>query len=238
MFVLMTSKAMNRILIFLAISMAFATGDALAQKKYTTSGGEVIFSWADARLNGLDVSTITRFSTFFSVQTQFHYDMQEKFGVFTGINVRNVGFIFDDPVIPETRYKVRNYTLGIPFAFKLGEVSRSFFFGGYEIEFPFNYKQKTFVNEEKTDKFDVWFSKRTPTVYHTLFAGFQGPHGAQVKFKYYLTNFFNKSYSAVDANGDITYPYQDFNATVFYVSLSVQILKGTKFYSDTQQARK
>ena len=229
-----------RILCAFALLIILPATQAVGQKKYTTSGGEVMLSWASARQNGLDVSTITRFSTFFNVQTQFHYDMQEKFGVFTGINIRNVGFIFDDPVVPETRYKVRTYTLGIPFAFKLGEVSRSFFFGGYELELPFNYKQKTFVNEEKTDKFDVWFSKRTPTVYHTLFAGFQGPHGTQLKFKYYLTNFFNKNYSAVDANGDITYPYQGFNANVFYVSLSVQILKGTEFYhtADTHQARK
>ncbi len=69
--------------------------------------------------------------------------------------------------------------------------------------------------------------------------GFQTPHGIQLKFKYYLTNFFNKNYSAVDATGSLVYPYKDFKANVFYVSLSVQILKGTKFYnSDAHQARR
>ncbi len=124
---------MIRILCVLALLITLPASEVEGQKKYITAGGELILSWASAKQNGADVTTITRFSPFFNIQTQFHYDAAEKLGFFTGINVRNVGFIFDDPVTAKTRYKVRTYTLGIPFAIKLGEVSRSFLFGGYEL---------------------------------------------------------------------------------------------------------
>lgn len=93
---------MIRILCALSLLIYLPEMEALGQKKYITSGGEMIFSWASAKQNGADVSTITRFSPFFNIQTQFHYDAGETLGFFTGISVRNVGFIFDDPVIPQT----------------------------------------------------------------------------------------------------------------------------------------
>lgn len=197
---------------------------------YTTTGGEWIFSWANAKSGGLDVSTITRFSPVINIQSQAHYDLNDKFGFFSGLSLRNVGFIYDDPSNPNTRYKARTYTIGIPLALKVGNMTRTFLFGGYEIEFPFNFKEKKFVNEEKVDKSTSWFSNKTPGVYHTVFVGFQSPQGTQLKFKYYMTNFFNKDYAANDGSGGVIYPYQNFDANVFYISLSFQILKGTDFY--------
>jgi hypothetical protein len=216
---------------YCVLILVLASATCWAQKKtYTTTGGEWIFSWASANQNGIDVNSITRFSAFLNLQSQVHFDRSDHFGFFTGLSLRNVGFIWDDPTVPNQRWKARVYTIGIPLAVKVGNMNGGFLFGGYELEFPINFKYKRFLNEDKQEKDSYWFTARTPSLYNTVFVGFQTRQGTQVKFKYYLNNFFNKSYSANDGTGNIVYPYQNFDANVFYVSLSFQILKGTSFY--------
>lgn len=215
--------------------MTFATKPASSQetkpqkKIYTTTGGELILSWADAKDNGANADSPLRFAPFFNFQNQLHRDMNDKLGFFTGLNIRNVGFIYDDPVEVNTRYKLRTYTLGIPFAIKVGDMAGKLVFAGYELELPVNFKEKTFVNEDKVSKSSGWFSKRTPGLYHSLFVGIQGPYGLQVKFKYYLTNFVDKGYAANDGNGNTIYPYQNFEANVLYISLSFQLFRDANF---------
>jgi len=221
---------MNKTGYFLIAFFSLLTGIANGQKNiYSTTGGEWIFSWADAQQNGTDIDVITRFSPVINIQSQIHYDKSDNLGFFTGLSVRNVGFIWNDPVQPATKHKARAYTIGLPVGIKIGNMTGMHLFGGYEIELPFNYKEKLFVNEEKSKEV-YWFSNRIPTLYQTVFAGIQTPYGAQIKFKYYLTNFFNKGYTANDGNGGTYQPYAGFDANVFYISLSFQILKGTSFY--------
>ncbi len=214
---------MKRILF---VVMLLAVSPLFAQKKtYSTTGGELIFSFASGSINGESISNTVRFSPFFNLQTMVHRDLTDKFGILTGFSIRNVGFIFDHPDSGNIYYKTRNYTVGLPLGLKFGRSDGRFIYGGYEIEFPFAYKEKKFINDEK-QKFDEWFSSRTPAVYHTLFVGIGLVEGTQLKFKYYLTNWFNKGYT--DASGQ--QPYANIEANVFYFSLSFQILRGTKFY--------
>lgn len=211
----------------LLIAFISALSVAEAQKTfYTTTGGEWIFSSASANLGGAEANSVLRFSPVFNFQTQVHRDFSNSAGLMTGIALRNVGFIVDDPTVPNTRYKIRSYNIGIPIGLKFGKMDGTYFFGGYELEIPLNYKQKTFVDEKKVDKFDVWFTSRTPSIYNTVFFGVQLPQGMQVKFKYYLDNWFNTSYK--DATG--TAIYANTKVNVFYVSLSFPILKGSSFY--------
>ncbi len=217
------------LLLFGLIASIAQAQDATVAKKnvYTTSGGELIFSWSNTKSGGNDATSITRFSPFFNLQNQLHMDRSDYFGFFTGLNIRNVGFIWDDPNNVNTRYKMRTYTLGLPLAIKVGNMTGVCFFAGYELELPFNYKEKKFVNEDKVSKSSDWFSSKTPGLYQSVFVGIQTPFGSQLKFKYYMTNFVNKSYAANDGAGNTIYPYQNLDANVFYISLSVQILKGT-----------
>jgi hypothetical protein len=214
------------IVTMLSGSMAFAQATKDPKQWYSTSGGELILSWADASKDGADATVITRFSPVVNLQYQAHYDLSKSFGFFTGVNVRNVGFIYDLPYEESTRYKARAYTIGIPVSLKLGEMKGVYLFGGYEFELPFNFKTKKFVNEDKVEKISDWFSDKTPSFYNSFFLGIQGPSGIQLKFKYYTTNFFNKDYKEADG----TMPYAGFDANVFYFSLSFQILNGTHFY--------
>lgn len=199
---------------------------------YTTSGGEMIFSFATIDDNGSSSGNIMRWSPVFNFQNLVNYDASKAFGLFSGINIRNVGYIYDNYTDPITGDKVkkkfRNYNIGIPLGIKLGNLDKLFFYGGYEIEFPIAYKEKTFQNEIK-NKFVVWFSKRTPTVYHTVLVGIQFPYGFNLKFKYYLTNFHNKDFTE-SVGGIQTKPYENLNANVFYFSLSFDLFKNNKFY--------
>ncbi|NPD44522.1 hypothetical protein [Lentimicrobium sp. S6] len=200
-----------------------------AQKFYTTSGGELILSLAE--INSGDAPTpqnIVRFSPWFNVQSLGNVDFGDHAGMFFGLNVRNVGFIAKDNST-QVKKKYRVYNLGIPVGFKLGNMDSFFVYGGYEFELPFNYKEKTFENEVKTGKFNVWFSDRVPTYYHSVFVGFQFPYGANLKFKYYLTPFHNADFVEKIDGVDVK-PYENFETNVFYLALSFTMFRNSKVY--------
>ncbi|MFN6116125.1 MAG: hypothetical protein ACK46C_09615 [Flavobacteriales bacterium] len=56
---------------------------------------------------------------------------------------------------------------------KLGTMNGGLFFAGYSFEWPFNYKEKEFLNETKEDTFVVWVSDRTQPFHQAVMAGFQ-----------------------------------------------------------------
>jgi hypothetical protein len=166
------------LILFLVLSIIFIT-DANAQKKsstYFTSGGELIFSFASIDNKGDDGGNVMRFTGFLHLQGLLNHDFNNTLGIFTGLAIRNVGFIYNNR---ETglKKKYRTYNLGIPFGFKLGAMNRTHMYAGYEIEFPTNYKEKTFNNERKDDKFNIWFTSRVPTIYNTVFVGIQFRYG-------------------------------------------------------------
>jgi len=216
--------------IIYSILLMLLPGIILAQddKIYTTSSGELIFSFASVDYPGTEEGSIMRFSPVINIQNWLNYDKSEKLGFFTGLSVRNVGFIYD--VDETTRKKYRTYNIGIPLGIKIGNLSEKFLFFGYELEIPVNYKEKTFINEEKDDKKNIWFSGRVPIFNHSLMAGVQLPYGATLKFKYYLSNFFDKDFTADDGQGGTYKPYENVNVNIFYFSLSFGLLKDTNFY--------
>jgi hypothetical protein len=221
----------------LLIAPAFAQDE---KKVYATTSGELIFSFASITDNGSEEGSILRFSPVVNIQNWVNIDKSDHFGIFTGLSVRNVGFIYDVPNNSTVKYdypnetnvrkKFRTYNLGVPIGVKLGNLSDKFVFVGYELEIPINYKEKTFISEDKVDKNNVWFSNRVNTFNHSLMAGVQLPYGATLKFKYYLTNFFNKKYETSDGQGGTIRPYENVDVNVFYFSLSFGLLKNADFY--------
>src|SRR6185369_2955572 len=220
---------MKKIILILIVLSSTYCGIAQSKKVYSVTSGEWIFSFANIKQGGIDASSIIRFSPVFNFQNIANYDMSDRFGLTAGLAVRNVGFIYDVPN-SNIKMKYRKYNIGIPIGFKIGNMDGKFLYGGYELEIPINFKSKTFTNEDKTDKSSVWFSSQVTTFNSALFVGIQMPMGGNLKFKYYLSNFFNKDYTAQDANGNPIKPYQDMNVNVFYFSLNFFILKNTHFY--------
>jgi hypothetical protein len=229
---MMKNQAIQKLLIGTAISM-LVSNCLLAQYRYpdiyASSGFEYIFSFADVSNQEYRGGNVMRFAPFFNSESLVNIDLSPSFGFFTGMGIRNVGFIYDLPN-SGVRKKYRTYNVGLPLGVKLGNMNRLFMFGGYSLEFPVNYKEKTFEDEVKVDKFSVWLSDRTPRMAHGWFAGVQFPYGMSIRVKYYLNNFFNKQFTQT-VDGVLTQPFANLNVHVFYLSLSFHLFRNTRWYS-------
>jgi hypothetical protein len=246
-------KAKFYYLLFFGLGLLYSP--LQAQKVYTLTSGEIIFSqsqasftkaftdsYSGASLSGNNV----RFTMFFHVGQYLHYDVSKNFGLFSGLVIRNIGMITDE-TLPQTvaltgssvppsykQYKIirRQYTLGLPLAFKIGDFDKHlYFFAGGEYEMAFHFKEKYWTGNyersgSKTKKTE-WFSNQTPTFLPSVFGGFQFPGGVNVKFRYYLTDFLDSNYKG---NGnalegaifDVSDQSRYQESQLFYVSLCWQ----------------
>lgn len=235
---------MKKYLLIILLCSFLSVNAQNEDKFYTGVSGEMIFSFANIDNNGVAGSNLVRWTPWFNVQFVGNYDFNNHVGLFFGAAIRNVGFIYDNaPNLTNVgsdeyendiiKYKFRNYDFGIPVGVKVGVLDKIFLYGGYEIEFPFTYKQKTFINDVKQDnKISDWFTSRTPAYYNTFFAGVQFPYGLNLKFKWYTSGFFNENYTEVQ-NGVQVQPYQGLKANIWYFSLCFDIFnKGKMAYDE------
>lgn len=231
---------MKKIALLVALNLTFGVLAFSQSKAYFTSGAEMIFSFAQIDYEGDESGNIMRWAPVINLQGMLNKDLSKNFGLFTGLAVRNVGYIYDnyqtvnddgDPIT--VKKKFRTYNLGIPLGIKIGNLEKVFVYGGYEMEFPFQYKEKTFVDEKK-EKFTSWFSDRVVKFQQAFFIGVQLPHGANIKFKYYITNFNNTDYYESSTN---SYPYANLNANVFYFSLNFNLFRNGKFDDPTDTSK-
>ena len=70
------------------------------------------------------------------------------------------------------------------------------------------------------------------SVYHTVFVGINGISGISVKFKYYLTEFFDQDFTEIN-NGVTTQPFDGFEVNPFHLAISFDLFKGKQFYYNT-----
>ncbi|MFM8432225.1 MAG: hypothetical protein ACKOA1_05465 [Bacteroidota bacterium] len=202
---------------------------------YTKSASELIFSWADCGdTNSQAVSRpgavisadpVVRFSAFFNSTEQLHYDFSNSFGLYTGLGIRNVGFIskmFDGTTNIKVKY--RQYALGVPLALKIGSMRNNFFFAfGGEMELFFNYKKKVFANDTKT-KYSEWFSNRSELFNPSLFAEVNFKGGAYVRFRYYINDFLKlNTEGVVYGNSQTPFPYDGTPSKLMYISIGTAI---------------
>ncbi len=160
----------------------------------------------------------------------FNYDFDEHFGIFTGLGIKNLGFIEKTDRIgasnkddDDSTIKRRVYTLGIPLGFKVGNLQkRHYFFFGGGVDMPFNYRQKGFVKRNDKAKFSDWMSDRTPRFMPFLFAGISYKAGSTVKLQYYPGNFFNTEYEE-NNGGVITHPYRGYSAHLLCLTFGLDM---------------
>lgn len=201
-------------------------------KTYFSSGLEMIFSLANINDNGNSPSSTLRWAPVFNLQSMVNADFNQHVGVFSGLAVRNVGYIYDhytDPSSENTyKKKFRSYNLAVPVGIKIGNLDKMFIYGGYEVELPFLYKEKTFDNGDKISKITGWFSNREQLFQHGFLVGVQFPYGLNLKFKYYVSEFHNEAYT--DGSGNK--PYAGLNSHVFFFSLSTYLFKNFDLEDD------
>ena len=247
----------TKLYVLAIISLGLINIPAMAQKLYTVTSGEIIFSQSQAsftqafmdKYNGANLaSNNVRFTCFLHIGQYVHYDFTNSIGMFSGLAIRNIGMITDETLpqqvangageVPYEEYKIirRQYTLGVPLAFKIGDFNKHFyFFGGGEYEMAFHFKEKywtgTFDRSGSKTKDTEWFSSQTPTFIPSLFAGIQFPYGLNLKFKYYLNDFLDSSYkgngnNVAGATFDVSDQSRYKESKMFYFSLCWQFNTG------------
>lgn len=194
---------------------------------YITAGGNgPLLSFGNVTNAGEHVRSVPRFTIFFNIGTNYNYDFSNNFGIYTGLNIKNIGLITKTDT---SKLKQRVYTLGVPLGLKFGNMRDGFFFFlGGEYDLAFNYKEKFFLNGDKKSKFNEWFSDRTPLLMPSVFAGFRFSPGFGIKAQYYLNNFFNQDYTR-SVNGVKEKPYKDLEANMMFVTLSYNF--GLRYHS-------
>jgi hypothetical protein len=223
---------MKKLFLILIITGGLTFQATSQVKVYASVGPEIIFSFAEIEDPVRNGYNIMRFAPWLNITVNGNVDFGEHFGLTFGGAFRNVGFIYDynDTAAGSNlaiRKKYRNYVFALPIGFKVGKMNSWLFYGGYEIEFPFAYKEKTFINNTKT-KIVEWFTPRVPAYYNSVYAGVQFPHGFSLKFKYYFSEFFNQNYQASDGS----YPYLGLKSNIWYISLNFGIFRNPKAYYD------
>lgn len=163
--------------------------------------------------------TTPRFTAFFHIGRNFNYDFNRKVGLYSGINIKNIGFIEKFSMNDSTVIR-RSYTFGIPLGLKIGDID----FGNYAligggVDFPFHYKEKGFIKRSKKTKTTEWFSSRTNYAMPYIFLGAHLRPGVALKLQYYPTNFMNSHFQ--EKNG--LKPYENYNVNLLMLTVGTDI---------------
>lgn len=185
-------------------------------KTYVTGGIDgAILSFAGRPEAPAATRWIPRFSLFFNVGSTLNKDWGPHAGMFTGLALKNIGLIRKTD---SARFKDRVYALGVPLGLKFGQLSEhKFFIVGAEADLAVNFKEKKFQEGQSKTKFNEWFSRRTPLGMPSVFVGME-QHHFDIKFQYYLTNFFRPQFSEMQSGGT-QQPYQGLSANVCYLTV-------------------
>lgn len=189
---------MKKIILGFTLLFLFSLSFGQNRKRYIASGPELILSTSDFKSPTIDTKQNVRFSGIFNWGSFSHYNLSKHTGIYTGLEIRNVGMINTFPKINTTdeyKLKQRVYTLGIPIGLKIGNMDNlTFLYGGVSFDFALTYKEKKFVDSEKQYSKTAWFSKKTNTFLPSVFLGFQFKSGNAFTMRYYINDFLNTDY--------------------------------------------
>ncbi|TNF41407.1 MAG: hypothetical protein EP311_07245 [Cytophagales bacterium] len=206
----------------LSLLLLFSSFSLWAQESssngwYSVSSTETILSLGSVKATGLETNNVVRFTPFFNYAVTLHKDFSDKAGFYFGVDIRNVGIITD--LNDSVRVKQRTYNLGIPIALKFGDMKGNLVGIGINNEFAINYKQKTYVNDEKS-KTNIWFSDRTKIYLPSAFIEFKAKTGNYIRFKYYLTDYLIEENQAVNVAG---VNYRPTQSNMMYLSVGFML---------------
>jgi len=222
-----TSSIFSKIILGAAALLALNSSNSFGQttptnKAYLSTGIDgYLLSTAMVSKGGGDMKLTTpRFTAFLNLGLNLNYDFNNHFGFYTGLNVKNIGFI---EKVGDVTIKHRDYTFGLPIGLKIGNIDYgSYFLVGGGIDFPFNYREKTFTKRNDKAKFNEWFSDRTPAAMGYVFVGAHLNPGIALKLQYYPGNFMNPDFT--ETVKGITYkPYDGYKVNLLLLSLGIDI---------------
>jgi hypothetical protein len=156
--------------------------------------------------DGSSVSGPIRFAPFANYTLQGHKDFSNTIGIYTGIGVKNVGFIskYNDTLYSEMRVKSRAYSISVPLGLKFGnmEEDRYFYVAG-EFLAQIDYKEKVFIGDDKSKrKNDADINK----INYSAIVGFN-LKGFTIGAEYTLNNFYGDNYHLTPSKANPSYVY-------------------------------
>lgn len=183
----------------LLLILLSATKISAQSKIYETNNMEFLFQNGQISKNGINLDQNVRFTLWFNYTHQIHYDFTNNIGLYSGLGVRNTGFItkneaiaFDGTLMDKIKRRV--YTVGIPLALKIGSFKDNFYiYGGGELELAVAYKEKRWDNGQKFSKSSL-FGQETNLFLPSAFIGIQFPHGMNLQYKCYLADLLRTDY--------------------------------------------
>jgi hypothetical protein len=170
--------------------------------------------------------TMPRFTAIVNLGFTFNYDLDSRIGFFSGIGLRNMGFI---EKIGDSTIKRRVYSLGVPLGVKIGNLrNRNFVFLGGGIDVPLHYREKSFRDRGDKDRINEWFSDRTRRVMPFAFVGYSFDPGVTLKLQYYPGNFLNDNYEerakgVYPGVAPLVKPYAGYSVHLLLLSLGIDI---------------
>lgn len=182
----------------------------------------MIFSTAMIDNKGVNSLGTLRFTMFFNFGSTFNYNFNKTLGVYTGVDIKNIGFI-EKYSLTDATMKQRVYTLGVPLGIKVGNMPKnSYFFLGGGVDLAFHYKEKFWSATVKKQKYGEWFSDHTNLLMPYVFAGLS-IKSSSLKIQYYPGNFLNESFSGPTAMGTLIAPYAGKKVNLLLISVGRDI---------------
>lgn len=185
----------------------------------------MIFSAARIDPKMANQSQAVRLSLWFNVGFTYNYNFCNTFGMYTGLDMKNIGYITKTTVLGTGEFtnKRRVYALGMPLGFRLGNMKkRDYFFAGGGLDLAFHYKEKQWLGSRSNKvKFSEWFSSRSETFLPYVFAGF-AYRGTTIRFQYYPGSFMNQDYTT-DMGGVTVKPYSGQKVNLMLLSIGRDI---------------
>jgi hypothetical protein len=195
------------------------------QKAYISTDFDIfLLSTSILEKTGMDNKlTPVRFTAIPLLGFNVNYDFGNNIGLYTGLNIKNIGFI-EKSKNPDSTIKRRVYTISVPLGLKIGKIK----YGNYVVlgvgaDFPFNYREKGFTDRGNKTKFNEWFSDRTPRIMPYAFIGAHLNPALTFKLQYYPSNFLNPDYKTLNASGAEVKPYATYNVSTILLTAGIDI---------------
>jgi hypothetical protein len=173
-----------------AVNMGMKSKVPIGKPYFGNSLDGLIFSTALIDIGGKQSLGTLRFSAFFHIGGTYNYNFNKSVGIYTGLDIKNIGFIEKYETLNAT-LKQRVYTLGVPVGIRLGNMkTRDYFFMGGGLDVAVHYKYKFWSSTQSKIKITEWFSDNTELLLPYLFAGIS-VKGTTIKIQYYPTNLIS-----------------------------------------------
>jgi len=201
----------------------FYVGGALDGSIFSTATihqDGMIYDPSGATLPATNKMGILRFTYFVNLGFTFNFNFSEHFGLYTGVDIKNIGYIDQDNGYTDKR---RTYNVGAPLGIKIGNMGDhgNYFFAGGGLDVAINYQEKYFKDRDNKTRINEWWSDRTPRTMPYAFAGFCFNHHITAKVQYYMNNFMNTDYQ--DVNGNFIYQGTDVHLILLSVGFGMHM---------------